>query len=91
MYMGEISCILVEVFTSKNKEAGFTDVFVKADVKKRTEGEVCKIIQRQSNTQTHTHTHTHIHSCGIVISFSRLCEVSYMLWLLQTILQRYYL
>lgn len=31
----------------------------------------------QPNTDKHTHTHTH--RCGLAISFSRPCEVSYAL------------
>lgn len=68
--MREISCVLVEVLISKNKRAGFTDVFVEADVKERTEGE-------GGNTQRQSSAHTH--RCWLAISFSRLCEVSYVL------------
>lgn len=53
--MREMSCVLVEVLISKNEQVGFTDVFVKADVKKRTEGEV--EIYRDS------HTHTQMLAC----------------------------
>lgn len=37
MYMGETSCVPVDMLISKNKRVGFTDVSVQADVNERTE------------------------------------------------------
>lgn len=48
--MREISCVVVQGLISMNKRTGFTDVFVEADVKKRTEGEV----EIYRDSQTHT-------------------------------------
>ena len=50
MHWREISYVLVEVLISKNKRADFINVFVEADVKERTVGEV--VIYRDSHTHT---------------------------------------